>query len=312
MSDLTVAVSADVIRNVFKAVVDEFQFEHAGDGTFGRLALHYDVAVHFSDDATNHPWLDLRDDGTVYLHDLELRFAKLELTVGVDLPEICVGGFGLLWVPIKGWVLRAPRWSVFGDNPDFSFTLALDKFVTTKLSVEGAFEVVHWINPARLATDSDWDAHRNKRANEWRLTLQPKIVHWEPLAVEDTVGNLFDVAIKDNIDNLLGRAPGWAKNFIAGMLVGMDTVIRDTLGLGNNVAQWVEQKLNGPFGLPDLLETAAADFFANKMPVPITQDPVPLLEDIVHPNGLIPIMLPIATLEAHVSSKELILEGSLG
>jgi hypothetical protein len=312
LSDLTIAVSVDVIRSVFKAVLDTFRFEHVGDGTFGRVALRYDVAAHFADDAANHSWLDLRDDGTVYLHDLELRFEKLELTVGVDLPEICVGGFCLAWVPIKGCVLRAPRFCVFSGNPDFSFTLALDKFVTTKLSVEGAFRVTHWVNPARLATDSDWDAHRNKRANEWRLILEPKIVHWEPIAVQDTVGSLFDVAIRDNIGNVLGRAPGWARNLIAGMLGGIDTVIRDTLGLGDNLAQWVEQKLNGPFGLPDLLETAAADFFADKMPVPITQDPVSVLEDAIHPDALIPLMVPIAAFEARVSAKELVLEGSFG
>ena len=312
MSDVTIALSADVIRSVFKAVIDNFKFEHQGNGTFGPITLHYDVAAHFPDSATAHPWLDLKDDGSVYLHDLELLFDKLELTVGVDIPQICVGGFCIVWVPIKGCLVEAPKFCIFGGNPDFSFTLALDKFVTTKLSVEGGFQTVHWTNPSRKPADSDWDAHQNKRANEWRLFLKPRIVHWEPIDVADTVANLFDVAIKNNVDQLLGGAPDWAKDLIDAILGGIDTLIRDTLGFGDNVVQWLEEKLNGPVGLLDALETVAADFFANKSPITITEDPVPLLEDTTHPHPLIPLMVPVASLGATVSSKELVLEGTVG
>ena len=306
------AISDDTIRTVMKAVVDNLKFEHIGDSTFGPITLHFDVAAHFPDNATNHPWLDLRDDGTVYLHDLEVLFDKLEVTIGVDIPEWCIGGFCIFWVPIYGCVAHAPELCLFSANPDFSFNLALDKFVTTKLSVEGAFQTDHWNNPARQPADSDWDAHANGRANQWRLALKPRVVHWEPIALADTAGNLFDVAIKDNIDNLISGAPDWAKSLIDAFLGGIDTLIRDTLGLGSNLTQWLEEKFNAPFGLLDILETVAADYFANKSPITMTEDPVPILEDKTNPAALIPIMVPVASLAVQVNAKELVLEGSLG
>ena len=76
--------------------------------------------------------------------------------------------------------------------------------------------------------------------------------------------------------------------------------------------QWLEQQINGPVGLVDFIETFVADFLANRMPIPITEDPLPLLEDTTHPHPLIPIMVPIASLAAIVNSHEMVLEGSLG
>lgn len=309
MSDLTVAIADRVVDEVFRKIVDKLKFEHAGASPGSPVSLRYDVAFHFRNDTLVQPRLELRDDGTVFLHDLKILWDKLELTVGVDIPEVCVGGFCIVPDPTDGCLVRAPRVCLFGGNPDFSFTLALDQLVTSEISVEGGFRIVHFDNPARLPTDSDWDAHRNQRANGWQMFLVPTIVHVDPFHIADIVGDLFKSAIEDNVNGLLGDAPGWAKDLIKAILGGIETLIRATLNIGDDVVEWLENQLNGPVGLRDIIETFVADYLANRTPVPLVEDPMALLDN--DPHGLIPVMVPITGLIARVSSKEVVLEGSV-
>jgi len=105
--------------------------------------------------------LELKDDGSVFLHNLKILWDKLELTIAVDIPEICVGGFCLIPNPFDGCLVEAPKLCIFGGHPDFTFTLAIDQFVTSEISVEGSIVPLrrrHY-DPRRACADGlgRWD-----------------------------------------------------------------------------------------------------------------------------------------------------------
>jgi hypothetical protein len=317
VSGLTAAVSAKTVEDVFKAVVDKFKFEHQGSSGGGAVAVTYDIAFHFRNDTSVQPVLDLRDDGSVYLHNLKILWDKLELTIAISIPKTCVGGGCLVPNPAGGCAVQAPKVCIFGGHPDFSFPLAIDGYITSEVSVEGSFAVSHFLNPDRLPTDDDWDAHDHKRANEWRLALAAQIVHVDPFHIADIVGDLFKKAIQDNIDRLLSGLPQSAIDLVNMLLGGIDSVIRDLLNLPDDLVQWLEQLLNGPVGPIDVISTFVTDFFLHKAPITLMEDPLPIDDPLpiqapFHPQALNPAMVPIASLLAQVNSKELLLQGELG
>ena len=326
MSDLTVAISAPTVQAVFKGIVDKFVFEHVGAPTGGAVSVSYDVKFHFRSDTLVHPMLELKDDGSVFLHNLKILWDKLELTIAVDIPEICVGGFCLIPNPFDGCILEAPKLCIFGGHPDFTFTLAIDQFVTSEISVEGSMKTIHFMNPDRLPADTDWTAHANNRANSWKLAIDPQIIHVDPFHLADIVGDLFKHAITDNIDSAISSWPGWAKDLINLILGGIEDIIRVVLNLGDDVVQWLEGVLNGPVGLVDVIITVVTDFLLDKAPFVVTEDPAPVPDPLAskppppppppnpiwHPVDLQPLMVPIAALTPTVNSHEIVLEGTLG
>jgi hypothetical protein len=316
MSDITVSISHAIINGIFTGVVDTFKFEHADPhaASLGPVTLGYDVAFHFRNDTAVQPTLDLRDDGSIFLHNLKILWDKLELTVGIDIPTIQIGAFCLIPIPFDGCLVPFPGITLFDANPDISFTLALDQLITSELSVDAAFGVSHISNPNRLPTDSDWDAHDNKRGNHWELSVVAPVVHVDPFHVADIVADLFKKAIQDSIDSILNGlgVPGFIRDLIDKILGGIEHLIRVVLNIGDNIVQWLENALNGPVNLLDFIATFVTDFLLRN-PIPIVEDPLPILEDKSgKPNPLIPIMIPIVGLQASVTAAELVLEGSVG
>jgi hypothetical protein len=184
-------------------------------------------------------------------------------------------------------------------------------------------KVIHFMNPNRLPGDTDWTAHDNQRANQWKLAIDPQIIHVDPFHLADIVGDLFKHAITDNIDSAIAGWPQWAKDLINALLGGIETIIRVVLNLGDDIVQWLEGVLNGPVGLVDVITTVVTDFLLDKAPIPVTEDPAPVPDMLAgnpppppypvwHPVKLQPLMVPIVALVATVNSHEIVLEGTLG
>src|SRR5437016_4794872 len=118
MSDLTIAIASNLVTHAFFDVINNFKAEATGTGGGGTFTLDYDIGFHFRNDLTDKPSIELRDDGTVFVHDLKVLWDKLEVTLGIDIPEIKIGGFCIIPNPFGGCILRAPVLTLFGGHPD--------------------------------------------------------------------------------------------------------------------------------------------------------------------------------------------------
>ena len=81
MSDITLAASANAFEQLFNVLRNNFTFAKSDSGSFGPFSASYAVALHL-DGGT----LQLNDDGTIQIQDLDIVFDTLKVQVCFDLP----------------------------------------------------------------------------------------------------------------------------------------------------------------------------------------------------------------------------------
>ena len=226
MNHFTVAASEDTFKRIFEAVRDNFTFSKADSGNFGPFTAGYDLKFHLENGA-----IDLRAGNTVFLDELDIKWDRLDLTLGFDIPEICIGGFCIIPTPF-GCALRAPKVCAFSSSPDVEVTLPLGGF-TSEVTLEGRLLARHFTNPDRPAGMNDWDAQDADPPlfDQWRIHLDPLWVDVDPIDIADTVGDLLEAAVDAVIDGLLGWLPDWAKDLIRAILGPVIDIIRAILDI---------------------------------------------------------------------------------
>src|SRR3954451_2282688 len=129
MSDLTVAVSEATFRRLFEKLRDGLARSTSGARDLGPFSVAWNIGFRLKGGS-----IDLQADGSVRVSELDIVYDPLDLTLGVDLPEICVGGFCIIPIPFDGCALRAPKICVFSAPPAYSS-------LRHRLAVEGREEV---------------------------------------------------------------------------------------------------------------------------------------------------------------------------
>ena len=312
MAHLTLAASENTFRRIFNAVRDEFVFEKADSGNFGPFTAGYDIKFHFENGS-----VDLRSDNTVLVSELDIKWDRLNFSLGFDIPEICVGGFCIIPTPF-GCALRAPRICIFSANPDVQITLPLGGF-TSEVSMSGTLITRYTIDPARPPGMDDWQAQETNPPvyNRWQLFLDPQWVDIDPIDIADTVGDLLENAVEAVVDGALGFLPGWARNIIKAILGPIIDLIRAILDIPDDIQEWISDLLNVSFGLLDIIAQFIIDYFANKNELTHIEDPYPILDATSNPNGpppaqLVPVKIPIRDLTVFNDDVEMVLEGNIG
>ena len=87
MAHALVAVSESTFQRAVDLIVENFKFEKADTGDFGAFSAAYDVAAHLEGGD-----VDFRSDNTVEIKELDLKWDRLAVPLGLDIPKICVGG----------------------------------------------------------------------------------------------------------------------------------------------------------------------------------------------------------------------------
>jgi hypothetical protein len=262
--------------------------------------------------------VDLRADNTVLVDELDIKWDRLNLTLGFDIPEMCVGGFCIIPNPFGGCILRAPRLCAFSGNPDVSVTLPLGG-ITSEVSLAGKLETRYFVDPARSAGMNDWDAQETDPSvfNQWQIFLDPEFVDVDPIDIADTVGDLLEAAVEAVVDGLLGFLPGWARDLIKAILGPIIDLVRAILDIPDDIQEWVSDLLNVSFGLIDIIAQVILEFFAQKTPLTFIEDPYPILEAVANPNGapppmLVPVKVPIRDLRVFNTDLEMVIEANVG
>lgn len=311
MAHLTIAASEAVFDKTLAVVVANFAFEAADEGDFGAFSAGYDVRL-----VLENGRVDLRDDGTIRLAELDGRWEKLEFSLGLDIPGFCLGG-GCFEPPFGLPEICLPQVCVFGDDPDINLTIDLAPFVRHELTVVGR-PLVTYFDPAtttigplcqRLHDLLGIDDTRT----EWRISIDPQTIDFDPFDFADTAGALFEERLTDAITALLPAGP--LRDLILAAIGTVADLIRTLLRveIEDDIHEWLSDLFNVSFGLGNIVLTFVADFFGKCVSFYQIEDPFPILPERSTETGtLIPVCVPIRDLTATVNDDELIITADIG
>lgn len=306
MAHMTVAVSEKVVRRAMKLLTKNFVFEKQDLQDHGAFTVGYHVKCHLEGGD-----IDLRADNTVEIKELDLRWDKLQVTLGLDIPSVCVGG-GCLG-PIC-----LPRVCIFTGDPDVSISPDFAALVAQELSIIGSvipryFDVD---NPPVLGPVCQLVRQQLVSAgtippfdsDEWQLFLDPETIDLDLFDFPDIVGNLIENALSDLVTALIPGGP--VRDLILAIIGGVTDVIRAVLDFGDDLDEWLSDLFNISFGLGDFIITAIADFLGHCIPVFRLDDPFELMP--ATDTGLVPVTVPIRNLDVRVDATELFVQAELG
>jgi hypothetical protein len=322
MAHLTVAANEKTFVKLFDTLRDNFQFEKSDSVSFGQFTAAYHIKLHLEGGS-----VDLRSDNTIKIEELDIKWDILDLTLGFDIPEICIGGFCIIPIPFDGCALEFPEWCVFEDNPDIEVTLPLGGF-TSEITAVASLLTKYTVHPERLATMDAWDAQDTPAspttqtpfvksvANRWQIFVDPQTLDIDPIDIADTVGDLLENLVEAAIDNLLFFLPGFVKDIIKAILGSIIDLIRVILDIPDDIQEWISDLLNVSIGILNIVATVLADFFAAKFPILEIEDPYPMLPKADNPNtpspDLVPVKIPILDLKVFNNDVEMVLEANVG
>jgi hypothetical protein len=301
MTHLTVAASEAAFIEMFKALRDSLSLAESDSADFGPFTAGYDIALHLEGGS-----VDLRADNTVQIKELDVEFDIFKFFVGIDIPEICVGG----WCIPMPWPIPdicLPEICVFDENPDIAIELDLAPVLGVEISATASLVAKYAVNhpPAMNYLDAE-DADM---ANEWQVFIDPQTIDFDLFDIADIVGDLLEDAVDFAIDDLLGFLPGWARDAIKAILGPVIDLIRAILDLPDDIGEWIADLLNVSFGLGNLILTFIADYFANKNPIVKFEDPYPIMP---YSGALIPVKIPVQDFSVMVNDDEMILQANVG
>ena len=303
MPHINLAASESAFRELFNRLRDSLSIVKSDSGSFGPFTASYSAGIRLEGGT-----VDLRDSpDEVRINELDVVIDPLTLNLGIDIPEICVGGWCIIPTPF-GCALRLPRYCLFSNDPDINLSLNLGGLITSEIS--GAFDLkeVYFTNPAHAGLSNHQAYYANKQ-HEWQFYLDPIWIDFDLIDISDTVGNILDAAIDAAINGLLGWLPGWVKDILSWLLGGIVDIVRALLDIFDDIDEWLSDLFGVSFGLFDFIATWVADELAKKNPVFAFEDPYPMLP----PDGsLIPVLVPIRQVDVNIESTEVIISADIG
>jgi hypothetical protein len=313
MPHLRVAASEPAVKKLFDKVVDKFVLEDADSANLGPFTAGYDIKIHLDNGS-----IDLRSDGTVQVKELDIKWDRLDLSLGINIPEFCIPGFCLIPNPFGGCILEIPPLCVFTADPDIEIVLPLSNgLITSEISITGRLQTRYHENTDRPATMDQWEAQEPDPPlyNTWQLFLEPQFVDIDLIDVADTIGDLLDEAITAAIAAL------GIPDIIAELLGSLVDLVRALLDIGDDIKEWLDNLLGVSLGLENLIGLALIKHFVTDEPLLELEDPYPILDKTANPNNkegqpplpeLVPVKLPIRDLTVSNNDVEMIIEGNVG
>lgn len=293
--DLTVAISETTFNKIYGALLEGFKFTASSPGSgSGIFSVGYTVSAHL-----DNGMVDLRDNGSILISELDVKWDTLQLNIGIDIPTQTIGGFCLVPNPFGGCLIRAPSIDIFEAKPDIFLPINLGGLITSEITLSAIPKIFYGVGLGI--------------PDRWQLTLVPTLpIDLDIIDIADSVGDLFHNLIVNAIVSLLSSLglPDWAISFIDTVLGGIEGIIRNILDIGDDLGEFVMSLISDADIFQDFIDTMA-QFIA--LTILELKDPLEVLEG----NSaipLIPVKLPIEFLDVRINSNgnELILEGDVG
>ncbi|MCL4247404.1 MAG: hypothetical protein KJ065_04560 [Anaerolineae bacterium] len=324
MAHLTVAVSEGTIQKAFDVLVKNIAWEKQDSTDFGAFTAGYHIKGHLEGGD-----VDLRNDGTIRIKELDIKWDKLEVSLGIDIPEICVGG-GCIPMPWPIPDICLPRVCIFSADPDISISPDFAAFVAQEVSFTGSIEARYYnaslpvppgFNPCQLLQDVLIDnsiIQPFPPTNQWHIFINPQTIDVDLFDFADIVGDLIEDALTAAITALIPG--GWVRDLILAIIGGIADLIRFILDIPDEIDEWLSDLFNVSFGLLDFLGTLVLDFFGNCVPIARIDDPFEIMPEKVSnsvllsgaPVTLVPVKVPIPSLTVNVNDVEMVATADVG
>lgn len=286
--DVTAAISEKAFVKVFDAVVKGFKFKLNGTGSFGPFSVTYAVEAHLAGGT-----IDLRNNGSVLISELDIKWDTLSLDIGFDIPKVCTPGFCLIGIPFDGCAVYIDPQCIFEDNPDFHIPINLGGLLTSEVTVTAIPKVFYGVGSGV--------------PNRWQIAMVPTLpIDLDIIDIADTAGDLFHNLIVNAIDNLMSGFPQWAKDLVDWVLGGVEDIIRTVLDIPDDIGEWLLDMI-GNLGIFQALIDALSEYIA--ITLFEVEDPCTILPA---DGPLIPVKLPIEFLGITVNTSEMVVEGDVG
>jgi hypothetical protein len=299
--DLTAAISEQAFKEIYGTILEGFKFSISDSGNSGIFTASYSVSAHLEDGT-----IELRNDGSIVVREMDVKWDTLSLVIGIDIPTIPIGGFCIIPNPFGGCLVRAPSIDLFSASPDISIPIDLSGLITSEITFSAIPKVFYGVGSGV--------------PNRWQIALVPTLpIDLDIIDIADTVGDLFRNLIADRIVDLLDALglPDWAIDFIDSVLGGIEGIIRDILDIPDDIGEFLLDLIADLEIFQSLINTIsqyiAITLFELEDPLEILPaNPVPTPDNPVAP--LIPVKIPIEFLGIRVNSSgnELIVEGDVG
>ncbi len=324
MSHLTVAVSEAAVRESVAVLVEAVKWEKQDTKDFGAFSAGYHVKGHLEGGD-----VDLRADGTIEVKELDVKWDKLQVTLGLDIPEICVGG-GCIDLPWPLPDICLPRVCIFSGDPDVSISPDFAAFVAQEISFIGSVEARYF--DASAPPPPGFDPCGFLRGvlggtgvlpplpttNQWQVFIDPESVDIDLFDFADVVGDLVEDALTAAVEALIPG--GWVRDLILAIIGGVADLIRFVLDIPDEIDEWLSDLFNVSFGLLDFLVQIVLELFGACVPIYAIDDPLEVLPAQVStsvllsgaPVALVPVKVPVADLSVSVDDVELVVQADVG
>jgi len=304
MPNIAIALSERSVQAMFSRIRQDFRFSDTDEKQLLLYTLEWDLGVRLENGS-----LEFLSNDSVMLKELDLIYDPLRLVIGVDLPEITIGGQCIAPSPF-GCLLRLPRWSLFSESPDFSIPLDIGGILRSEVSAKARIRLRRQTENIRPAGMSPHTAHETGLSDHWQVLLDVEPVHLKILDGADIAGELLDSAIDQAIEQLFAPLPGWARSAIRSMLGPMKEVIREILELPDDTQEWFEDNIWFILDLPTLIADALLDYYAEEAPLFEIEDPYPIIGGTAED---LPVLVSIenAAVSVH-DNKELVVTARIG
>jgi hypothetical protein len=307
MADLTIAVSEAVCAKTLEVVVANFGFDVSDQADFGAFRVGYDGRLFLKGGS-----LELRDDGTIRLRELDARWDKLDFSLAVKLPEISFGG-GVVEVPLGSILL--PGTGIFSGGKTVTFTVRLAPFVEHELSLVASPLIQHFDPATTVIGKHCQDLHTalgiDDTKPQWRIFCDPQTIDFDLFDFADTVGDLFEDAFTDALDAALPR--GLLHDLILAGIGSIADLLRTLLDIADDISEWLSDLFNVSLGVFNLILQFVADFFGKCISFFQLDDPYPMFPKTVEKGVELPdVTVPLEHLAATVSDVELVVTADIG
>lgn len=303
MSEVTIAASAKAFELMFELVRDNLHLSTSDSGSYGPFSFDYAVGVHLEGGS-----VQLRNDDTVEISNLDIVWNPLHAEVCFDLPGFCVGGWCIIPDPFDGCWVSFPKICIGGP---VCLPLDLSGLVSIVRDLRASLVTRYYVDPARAAGISDLTAEFAGHPNKWQVFLDPEWVHVDPIDVPSTIADLVENAFRDAIESAFSFVPGFLWDVLWALLGPLLDLLTAILGIVGSIDDWVIDLLNNVFDLLGWIETEIADYFAAKYPIFDFEDPYPILDG-GPGNDPIPVKIPIRNLDAHIDADEMTVTADVG
>lgn len=312
MSDLTFAVSEDTVVDIFGVMRDQFEFTESDSTDSDRLTAGYDAVAELRRGS-----VDLRPPNEVRVEELDVHWRRLNVSLGVDIRSLCVGGGCIVQNLFGSGCVRAPEICLFERDPDINFDLDLSNDRLTSEITFTAELLVEYLadRPPGVSYLKAQELEENRaeddphKINRWGVFLNPEEVDIDIIDIADTVGNIIDDAIDAVLSRIFSGFDPWVRDAIESIVGPLVDYIRELLDIKDDIQEWISDILGQSLGLFNVIVEAVADFLLAEPILPL-EDPYPILQDSSDP--LIPVKIPIEAFAIEVSDTELVVTGSVG